>query len=108
MTTSGHPPKHLLQLLDAANFQLLCPHFATVEMVRKSALDRGGAALRYVYFPNNSSQLLIYPGANMMELTRAGRDLALRLEGVRNGGGSFGNDGASTQRFPVCTAGRRL
>lgn len=51
MTTSGHPPKRLLQLLDAANFQLLCPHFATVEMVRKSALDRGGAALRYVYFP---------------------------------------------------------
>lgn len=108
MTTSGHPPKQLLQLLDAANFQLLCPHFATVEMVRKSALDGGGAALRYVYFPNNLSQLLIYPGANMMELTRAGRDFALRFKGVRNGGGSFGNDGASTQRFPVCTAGRRL
>ena len=55
MTVSGHPPNQLLQMLNAADFDLLRPHLATVEMVRESVLGEAGAALRYVYFPHGGS-----------------------------------------------------
>jgi len=55
MTASGRPPNQLLQMLDAAEFDLLRPHLATVEMVRESVLGEAGAALRHVYFPHGGS-----------------------------------------------------
>ncbi|MCP3404494.1 Crp/Fnr family transcriptional regulator [Bradyrhizobium sp. CCGB01] len=55
MTASGHPCNQLLQMLDVADFDLLRPHLATVEMVRESVLAEAGAALRYVYFPHGGS-----------------------------------------------------
>ncbi|MCK1388181.1 Crp/Fnr family transcriptional regulator [Bradyrhizobium sp. 21] len=55
MTASGHPPNQLLQMLDAADLNMLRPHLATVEMVRESVLGEVGAALRYVYFPHGGS-----------------------------------------------------
>ncbi len=55
MIASAHPPNQLLQKLDAADFDLLRPHLATVEMVRESVLGETGAALRYVYFPHGGS-----------------------------------------------------
>lgn len=55
MTASGRPPNQLLQMLDAADFDLLRPHLATVEMVRESVLAEAGAALRHVYFPHGGS-----------------------------------------------------
>lgn len=55
MTASGRPPNQLLQVLDAADFDLLRPYLATVEMVRESVLAEAGAALRYVYFPHGGS-----------------------------------------------------
>ncbi|WP_407186624.1 hypothetical protein [Bradyrhizobium centrosematis] len=140
MTASGRPPNQLLQLLDAVDFDLLHPHRATVEMVRKSVLAEADAALGYVYQgpspalggslamgnsaqsivycmhavaerlfdPDNLSQLPIYPDVNMMEPADAGRNLAYSASMLRETGGSFGNDGAPIQRFPVRTAGRRL
>ncbi|MBR0782859.1 Crp/Fnr family transcriptional regulator [Bradyrhizobium iriomotense] len=55
MTVSGRPPNQMLQMLDAADFDRLRPHLATVEMVRESVLGEAGAALRYVYFPHGGS-----------------------------------------------------
>lgn len=55
MTASGRPPNQLLQMLDAADFDLLRPYLATVEMVRQSVLAEAGAALRYIYFPHGGS-----------------------------------------------------
>jgi CRP-like cAMP-binding protein len=55
MTASGHPPNQLLQMLDAADLNLLSPYLATVEMVRESVLGEAGAPLRYVYFPHAGS-----------------------------------------------------
>ncbi|MHC2623780.1 CRP-like cAMP-binding protein [Bradyrhizobium huanghuaihaiense] len=55
MTASGRPPNQLLQMLDAADFDRLRPHLATVEMVRESVLGEAGAALRHVYFPHGGS-----------------------------------------------------
>ncbi|MBR0711516.1 Crp/Fnr family transcriptional regulator [Bradyrhizobium liaoningense] len=55
MTASGRPPNQLLQMLDAADFDRLRPHLATVEMVRTSVLGEAGSPLRYVYFPHDGS-----------------------------------------------------
>ncbi|WFU25182.1 Crp/Fnr family transcriptional regulator [Bradyrhizobium sp. CB1717] len=55
MTASGRPPNQLLQMLDAADFDRLRPHLATVGMVRESVLGEAGAALRHVYFPHGGS-----------------------------------------------------
>ncbi|MBR0971632.1 MULTISPECIES: Crp/Fnr family transcriptional regulator [Bradyrhizobium] len=55
MTASDQPPNLLLQLLDAADLNLLSPHLATVEMVRESVLSEAGAALRHIYFPHGGS-----------------------------------------------------
>lgn len=55
MTANGYPPNQLLQLLGAVDFDLLRPHLARVEMVRKSVLGEAGAATRYVYFPHGGS-----------------------------------------------------
>ncbi|WP_025032791.1 Crp/Fnr family transcriptional regulator [Bradyrhizobium sp. DOA9] len=55
MIVSGPPPNQLLQLLDAADFDLLRPHLATVEMVSKSVVGEVGIAPRHVYFPHAGS-----------------------------------------------------
>jgi hypothetical protein len=87
MTASGPPPNQLLQLLDAPAFDLLRPHLATIEMVRKSVLGEAGTALRCrrecslpgtIIETDILSQLPTYPDGNMMEPTRAGRDFAYR------------------------------
>ncbi|WP_249139769.1 hypothetical protein [Bradyrhizobium japonicum] len=116
MTASGHPPNHLLQLLDAADFDLLRPHLATVEMVRKSVLREVGSALRYVYFPHGGSVSIRVglPEGQMIEVAMLGvGDDVLRL--------LFGGEGpppapdgnravTGTQRnpcMPTCTQRRR-
>ncbi len=110
------PPNQLLQLLAPA-FDLLRPQLATVEMVRKSVVGEFGTALmcrRECSLPGTIIgadilfQLPIYPDGNMMEPTRAGRDFAYRDTIMREAGGSFGNDGALVQWFPVRAVGRRL
>jgi hypothetical protein len=50
MTVSGHPSNQLLQLLDAAGFDLLRPYPATVEMVSKSVVGEA-IAPRHVCGP---------------------------------------------------------
>lgn len=131
MTASRHLPNQLLQMLDAAEFDLLRPHLATVEMVRETVLGEAGTALPHATVrepcvrdstrpdctPVRSSdvprsdilsQLPIYPDGKMMELARPGSGFTCRDPLLQERGGSFGNDGAPIQRFPVRTAGGRL
>ncbi|WP_441239172.1 Crp/Fnr family transcriptional regulator [Bradyrhizobium sp. 930_D9_N1_4] len=79
MTASGRPPNQLLQMLDAAEFSLLRPHLATVEMVRKSVLAEAGAAPRYVYFPHGGSVSITVSlsEGQTIEVAMLGRDSAL-------------------------------
>lgn len=76
MTASGHSPNQLLQLLDAADFELLRPHLVPVEMVRNSVLSEVGAALRYVYFPHGGSVSITVAlsEGQMIEIAMLGRD----------------------------------
>lgn len=48
MIASGPPSNRLLQMLDAADFDLLRPHLITIELVRETVLGEAGAALRQV------------------------------------------------------------
>lgn len=76
MTASGRLPNQLLQMLDAADFDLLRPYLATVEMVRESVLAEAGAALRYVYFPHGGSVSITVglSEGQMIEVAMLGRD----------------------------------
>src|SRR6185369_12626402 len=88
MTASGSPPNQLLRMLDAADFDLLRPHLATVEMVRESVLGEAGAALRYVYFPHRGSVSITLglSEGQMIEIAMLGRDSVV-------GGGAALTDG---------------
>jgi len=90
MTASARPPNQLLQLLDTADFDLLRPHLATVEMVRKSVLGEEGAALRYVHFPHSGSVSITVglSEGQMIEVAMLGRDSAI-------GGGAALADGVA-------------
>jgi len=79
MTASGHPSNQLLQMLGVADFDLLRPHLATVEMVRESVLAEAGAALRHVYFPHGGSVSITVglSEGQMIEVAMLGRDSAV-------------------------------
>jgi CRP-like cAMP-binding protein len=55
MTASGPPPNQLLQMLDAADFELLRTNLVTIQMTRATVLGEAGVALRHVYFPHGGS-----------------------------------------------------
>jgi len=55
MTASGRPSNQLLQMLDAADFDLLRPHLVTIELVRETVLSEAAVALRHVYFPHGGA-----------------------------------------------------
>ena len=76
MTACGRPPNQLLQLLDAADFDLLRPHLATVELVRRSVLAEAGVALRCIYLPHGGSASIAVSlsEGQMVEIAMLGRD----------------------------------
>jgi CRP-like cAMP-binding protein len=92
MRASGQPSNRVLQLLDAADLNLLRPHLATVEMVRKSVLGEAGAALRYVYFPHGGAVSIAVglSEGQTIEVAMLGRD------GVVGGGAALADGIAST------------
>ena len=55
MTPSGPPPNRLLQMLDAADFELVRPHLVTIGLVRETVLAETGATLRHVLFPHGGT-----------------------------------------------------
>ena len=80
MTASGHPPNQLLQMLDAADFDLLRPHLVQIEMVRETVLGEVGAAPRHVYFPHGGSVSITVglSDGQMIGIAMLGRDSAGR------------------------------
>lgn len=76
--------------------------------MRLAACRRAHKATSDVVARITMYQLPIYPDGKMMELTRAGNGFTRRDRLAQETGGSFGNDGASIQRFPVRAVGGRL
>ena len=97
---NGRPPNQLLQTLDAADFELLQPHLATVEMVRETVLGVQGAALKHVYFPHNGAISIAVSLADgqTIEVAMLGRDSVV-------GGGAALADGVALANVIVLFAG---
>ncbi|QAU42470.1 Crp/Fnr family transcriptional regulator [Bradyrhizobium guangdongense] len=76
MTASGRPPNRLVQMLDAADFDLMRPHLVAIELVRETVLGETGAALRYVHFPHDGavSITVSLSEGQMIEVAMLGRD----------------------------------
>ncbi|WP_371748297.1 Crp/Fnr family transcriptional regulator [Bradyrhizobium sp. CCBAU 53338] len=76
MSASGPPPNQMLQMLDAADFDLLRPHLVTIELVRETVLDEAGAALRHVLFPHDGtvSITVSLSEGQTIEVAMLGRD----------------------------------
>ncbi|MCP3461851.1 MULTISPECIES: Crp/Fnr family transcriptional regulator [unclassified Bradyrhizobium] len=76
MTASGRPPNQLLRTLDAADFALLEPHLATVELAREMSLGVDGAPPKQVYFPLRGAVSLTVNLAEgqTIEVAMLGRD----------------------------------
>jgi CRP-like cAMP-binding protein len=91
MTASGPPPNQLLQILDAADFDLLRPHLVRIEMVRETVLSEAGAALRHIYFPHDGAVSIIVglSEGQTIEVAMLGRD------SVVGGGAALANGIAS-------------
>lgn len=100
MSASGPPPNQLLQLLDPPAFDLLRPHLATVEMVKKSVLGEAGTALKYVYFPHGGSVSITVglSEGQMIEIAMLGRDSVV-------GGGAALADGIALSDATVLFPG---
>ena len=76
MTASGLPPNRLLQMLDAADFDLVRPHLVTIGLVRETVLGEAGAALRHVVFPHDGtvSITVSLSEGQTIEVAMLGRD----------------------------------
>jgi CRP-like cAMP-binding protein len=76
MTASGRPPNLLLQALDAADFALLEPHLAIIDMGRAASLGLEGAKPRHVYFPHRGAVSIAVNLAEgqTIEVAMLGRD----------------------------------
>jgi CRP-like cAMP-binding protein len=76
MTASGPPSNQLLQMLDAADFDLLRPHLIRIELVRETVLSEAGSALRQVYFPHDGTVSITVglSEGQIIEVAMLGRD----------------------------------
>ncbi|GLR90087.1 hypothetical protein GCM10007857_68010 [Bradyrhizobium iriomotense] len=76
MTASGRPPNQLLRTLDAADFKLLEPHLATVELIREMSLGVDGVRPKQVYFPLGGavSMTVNLADGQTIEVATLGRD----------------------------------
>ena len=69
-------PNRLLQMLPAAELQLLSPHLTTVELVKGSVLTEAGAPLQTVYLPHSGvvSMMVSLSEGQTVEVAMVGRD----------------------------------
>ena len=76
MQAVSRPPNQLLQILPAAEFQLLYPHLETVELAKGSTLIETGASPEYIYLPHSGavSMMVILPEGQTVEVAMIGRD----------------------------------
>lgn len=98
MTASSPSPNRLLQMLDAANFDLLRPHVTRIELVRTTVLGEAGAAMRHVYFPHDGTVSLTVglSEAQTIEVAMLGRD------GIIGGGAAIAGRGATGALAAAC------
>ncbi|MCP3379280.1 Crp/Fnr family transcriptional regulator [Bradyrhizobium sp. CCGUVB4N] len=100
MIASGPPPNRLLQMLDAADMDLLRPHLITIELVRETVLGEAGAVLRHVYFPHDGTVSITVglSEGQTIEVAMLGRDSVV-------GGGAALADGIAASDAVVLFPG---
>ncbi|TAI65780.1 Crp/Fnr family transcriptional regulator [Bradyrhizobium sp. Leo170] len=76
MSGSSRPSNHLLQTLPAAEFELLRPHLAIVELTKDTVLFEAGAPIGDVYLPHSGVVSLIvgFAEGETVEVAKIGRD----------------------------------
>jgi CRP-like cAMP-binding protein len=100
MVASGPPANPLLQMLGAADFELLRPHLMTIELVRETVLSEAGSMLRHVYFPHDGTVSITVglSEGQTIEVAMLGRD------GIVGGGAALG-DGIAASDATVLFSG---
>lgn len=100
MTGSNRPPNQFLQMLHAADFDLLRSHLTNVEMVRGSVLAEEGEALQQVCFPHGGAVSITVNLAQgqAIEVAMLGRDSVV-------GGGAALADGIAAANAVVLFPG---
>lgn len=76
MSGSSRPSNHLLQSLPAAEFELLRPGLATVELTKETVLFAAGAPIGEIYLPHSGVVSLIvgFAEGETVEVAKIGRD----------------------------------
>jgi CRP-like cAMP-binding protein len=76
MVATHHSPNHLLAALPTEDFELLRPHFSTLELVQGSVLVAAGDRLTHVYFPHSGviSLVVSLTDGQMVEVAMIGHD----------------------------------
>ncbi|MCA1457462.1 Crp/Fnr family transcriptional regulator [Bradyrhizobium sp. BRP22] len=76
MSGSSRPSNHLLQTLPAAEFELLRPHLATVDLAKHAVLFEAGAPIGDVYLPHGGmvSMIVSFAEGETVEVAKIGRD----------------------------------
>ncbi|MCA6112400.1 Crp/Fnr family transcriptional regulator [Bradyrhizobium cenepequi] len=76
MAGSSRPSNHLLQSLPTAEFELLRPHLATVELTKETLLFETGAPIGEIYLPHSGvvSMIVRFAEGETVEVAKIGRD----------------------------------
>lgn len=76
MSGSSRPPNHLLQTLPTAEFELLRPHLATVELTKETVLFEAGAPIGEICLPHSGvvSMIVGFAEGETVEVAKIGRD----------------------------------
>jgi CRP-like cAMP-binding protein len=76
MSGSSRPSNHLLQSLPAAEFELLRPYLATVELAKESVLFATDAPIGEIYLPHSGmvSMIIGFAEGETVEVAKIGRD----------------------------------
>jgi len=76
MSGSSRPYNYLLQALPTAEFELLRPHLATVELTKDTVLIEAGAPVGEVYLPHSGvvSMIVRFAEGETVEVAKIGRD----------------------------------
>jgi CRP-like cAMP-binding protein len=76
MSLTQRPSNHLLHALPAAEFDALCPHLKTVELVKETVLVEAGSTPAQIYLPHSGavSMTVGLSQGQMVEVALIGRD----------------------------------
>jgi CRP-like cAMP-binding protein len=91
MSGASRPSNHLLQTLPPAEFELLRPHLATVELARQAVLFEAGAPIGEVYLPHSGmvSMIIGFAEGETVEVAKIGRNSIVGGEAALHDGPSL-------------------